>query len=116
MTWTWTVGLGNVEEELPMSLRGHRLCQPLTNIASTELWSLRLCLPPRRSTKRYTLSRHPWSRSPSGIRALTPTGEDDDDGEEAITLPVMSFSHPYRLSTIIEEDGEVVVDSPRPEI
>ena len=65
---------------------------------------------------RYTLSRRPWSRSPSGIRALTPTGEDDDDGKEAITLPVMSFPHPHRLSTIIEEDGEVVVDSPMPEI
>ena len=48
-------------------------------------------------------------------RSDSPLGEDDDDGEEAMILPVTSFPHPHRLSTIIEEDGEVVEGSPRPE-
>jgi hypothetical protein len=44
-------------------------------------------------------------------------GEDDDDGEEAIIVPIASsFLRPYRLSTIFEEDEEVVEDSPGPKI
>jgi len=46
----------------------------------------------------------------------SPPGEDDDHGEDAIIVPVTSFPHPHRLSTIIEEDEEVVDDSPRPDI
>ncbi|KAI0251118.1 hypothetical protein BJV78DRAFT_488356 [Lactifluus subvellereus] len=34
----------------------------------------------------------------------SPPGEDDD--EEAINIPITSFPHPHRLSTIIEEDEE----------
>jgi len=49
-------------------------------------------------------------------RSDSPPGEDDDDGEEAVIVPVISFPHPHRLSTIIEEDEEVMEDSPRPEI
>jgi hypothetical protein len=33
-------------------------------------------------------------------------GEDHDDSEEAIVIPVTSFPHPHLLSTIIEEDEE----------
>jgi len=46
----------------------------------------------------------------------SPPGEDDDHGEDAIIVPVTSFPHPHRLSTIIEEDEEVVDDSLRPDI
>jgi hypothetical protein len=49
-------------------------------------------------------------------RSDSPPGEDGDDGEEAIVVPVTSFPHPHRLSTITEEDEEVAEDSPRPEI
>ena len=51
-------------------------------------------------------------------RSDSPPGEDDDEGEEAIIVPVASesFPHPHRLSTIIEEDEEAVEVSPRSEI
>lgn len=49
-------------------------------------------------------------------RSDSPPRENDDDGEEAIIVPITSFPHPHRLSTISEEDEEVAGDSPRPEI
>jgi len=50
-------------------------------------------------------------------RSDSPPGEDDDDGEETIIVPIASsFPHPHRLSTIFEEDEEVVEDSFGPEI
>jgi len=49
-------------------------------------------------------------------RSDSPPGEDDDDGEGAIIVPIASFPHPHRLLTIFEEDEEVVEDSPGPKI
>jgi hypothetical protein len=49
-------------------------------------------------------------------RSDPPPGEDDDDGEGAIIVPITSFPHPHRLFPIAEEDEEVVEGSPRPEI
>jgi len=46
-------------------------------------------------------------------RSDSPPGEDDDDGEEAIIIPVTSFPHPHRLSPIIEADEGA--GSPGPE-
>lgn len=43
-------------------------------------------------------------------RSDSPWGEDDDDKEEVINIPVASFPHPHRLSTITEEDEPVEVE------
>jgi hypothetical protein len=48
----------------------------------------------------------------------SPLEEDNDDIEEVVIIPVTSFPHPHRLSTITEEDEPVEVemeDLPGPE-
>lgn len=44
-------------------------------------------------------------------RSESPLGEDDDDSEEVIIIPVTSFPHPHRLSAIAEEDEPVEAEA-----